>query len=102
MAPLIDAHPELNRYLGHGSPANKRLFHPVYGRPAHSGGTQADESDHLKNQVRLVAEKLVAATRAFVGLAEWNHTQSIEEALDRALADGRTAAAAYGVENPIA
>lgn len=98
---LLDSHPSLKRYLGHGRAANKRLFHPVYGRPGHAGGDQPDESDHLKNQVRLVAESMVDVTRGFVRLAEPRYRQRIEGALRRALVDGIRAAAAYGLDKPI-
>jgi len=98
---LLDSHPELKRYLGHRQAANKRLFHPVYGRSGHSGGSQPDESDHLKNQVRLVAESMVAVTRSFADLAKSDYKQRIEDALTKALDDGCRAAREYGLDTPI-
>jgi len=98
---LVDSHPELRRYLGHGEAANKRLFHLVYGRSGHSGGNQPDESDDLKDQVRLVAERMVAVTRRFVHLAKSDYKQRIEDALTKALDDGCRAARAYGLDTPI-
>lgn len=98
-APSWTAHPpaDLETYLGPRKPANKRIFHLVYGRSAHPGGTAADESDHLKNQVLSVAQALVTVTRSFVGSTAPQFRPPAQEALNQALLEARDLASIYGV-----
>ncbi len=55
------------KYMASEKPANKRMFHLVYGRSLHAGGAGHDGPDHVKNQVVEVARDLPRLMRAFAG-----------------------------------
>lgn len=84
-------------YMGKGTPAQKRVFHLVYGRPHYSGGTAPDESDHLKNHVRALAQDLREITTAFAQVLDPNYRTLVESALQNALQTADAVGKAYGV-----
>lgn len=88
-------------YMAAGKPANKRMFHLVYRRDRHSGGTGQDGPDHLKNQVVKLAIDLLGLSRDFVKALGPMLQPHAQQALDRALEEAAAAAAEYGIANPI-
>jgi hypothetical protein len=88
-------------YMASHKPANKRMFHLVYGRAGHSGGTGTDGPDHLKNQILGFATDVVTLSRDFIGCAEPAFRPYVEEALRNALSEADQAAIAYGLNNPL-
>lgn len=87
-------------FMDHGSPAQKRVFHLVYGRPESSGGTAPDESDHLKNQVRAFTEHIRQLTTEFAQELQPRHRALVEASLQDALTSARVVANEYGVTLP--
>lgn len=87
-------------YMGRHSPANKRIFHPVYHRPNHSGGVAADESSHIKNQVLNFARDLRQITGQFVQMADCQFTLSIRGALQKALREAAKESSRLRIHNP--
>lgn len=90
-----------SRYMAHGTPANKRVFHLVYQRETHAGGTGHDGPDHLKNQVVEFAKDIRKLTEVFIGVADPDFRVSVESALQRALDEAELAAKHYGINNPL-
>lgn len=93
---------ELSDFLGTGRPANKRVFHLVYDRQAHSGGSSNDESDHLKNQVLNLATRLLDTTCDFVARLDDGLRPSGQLAVRQALRDARACARVYSILDPFA
>lgn len=87
-------------FMGKGAAAQKRVFHLVYGRPGYSGGTEPDESDHLKNQVRAFAEHIRDLTTEFARKLQPHHRALVEASLQDALATAGAVANDYGVTLP--
>lgn len=87
-------------YMSAGKAANKRMFHLVYRRTEHAGGEAPDESDHLKNQVVVVAEDLIGLTREFVGQLDSELQPHGQTALQLALDEAARCADAYTIRNP--
>jgi hypothetical protein len=83
-----------------GKAANKRMFHLVYRRTEHAGGAAPDESDHLKNQVVVVAEDLIGLTREFVGRLDPELQPYGQTALQLALDEASRCADVYSIRNP--
>lgn len=89
-------------YMARGKPANKRMFHLVYQRDRHSGGTGHDGPDHLKNQIVNFAIDLLALSRDFVNALGPTLQPYGQHALNRALNEAAKVAAEYGIANPMA
>jgi hypothetical protein len=91
------------KYMGPGSPINKRVSHLVWERDKRSGGVLEDESDHLKNQVLPCALDLLHITEEFIALVT---PESVRAAANAALHDARAVAILmakeYSVDNPFA
>lgn len=88
-------------YMAGGMPANKRIFHLVYQRHLHSGGAGHDGPDHLKNQIVNIAKDLLALSRDFVKSLGPTFQSHAQQALDQALNEAATVAAAHRIPNPI-
>ena len=88
-------------YMAPGKPTNKRVSHLVYNRSAHSGGSAANESDHLKNQVLKIAKDIRDLTEQFGNMADANFRDLIRAALESALEQARFTADRYGIDNPV-
>jgi hypothetical protein len=84
-----------------GKPANKRVFHLVYNRAVHAGGSGEDSFDHLKNQVLELARDLRRLTEEFANNADPNSRDSITNALREALQEAKLAADSYSIANPL-
>ncbi len=89
------------RYMAGGKPANKRLFHLVYNRSLHAGGSGEDGPDHLKNQVLEFAKDLRSLTERFADSVDTNFCDSVRHALRKALEEAKLAADHYGIANPL-
>jgi hypothetical protein len=90
-----------SKYMASKTPAQKSVFHLVYGRSKFSGGTADDESDHLKSQVLNFANDVKRLTREFAAGVDNNHRELVESALARALHDAHELANEYGVQDPL-
>jgi hypothetical protein len=96
--------PETNlyrTYMAAHTPANKRVFHLVYNRSVHSGGSGLDGADHLKNQVLEFAKDLRSLIEQFLNFADPVFRDSIRQALDKALREAKLTADLYGVPDPL-
>lgn len=96
--------PETNlyrTYMAAHKPANKRVFHLVYNRLVHSGGSGQDGADHLKNQVLEFAKDLRSLIEQFMNSADTVFRDSIRQALDKALREAKLTADLYGVPDPL-
>ena len=88
-----------SRYMGKNTPAQKRVFHLVYGRSQFPGGVMQDESDHLKNQVLAFAVDLRRLTEEFVAACDKKeHRDLANSALTKALDDAHRLAHCYGCD----
>lgn len=89
--------------MGPQTPAQKRVFHLVYGRSkeANAGGPNHEDRSHLKHQVLVIARDLRRITENFLRSAKPEFQNLIKTALDEALAEAQTTANAYGIPNPI-
>src|SRR6266705_918366 len=74
-----------NNYMSGESPANKRVFHLVFGRDKHSGGQGQDGPDHLKEQVIEFAKELRGLTQVFIEKIDPAFRNAAESALEQAL-----------------
>lgn len=95
-----DARSLYAHYMGKGAPAQKRVFHLVYGRSGYSGGSAPDESDHLKNQVRELTRDIRDLTSEFALDLHPPFRGLVENALQRALETARDVARGYGIALP--
>ncbi len=89
------------KYMGRGMPANKRVFHLVYGRSAHAGGPGHDGPDHIKNQVLEFAKDLRDLTERFAQSVDTDFRESVQRALQKALKGATEAAHGCGIANPL-
>jgi len=89
------------RYMAKRKPANKRVFHLVYDRAVHAGGSGQDEPDHLKKQVLEFARDLRRLTEEFIKCVEPQFRDIARRALDKALIEAKKTADYYGVPNPL-
>src|ERR1039458_6813092 len=78
-----------SEYMKRLKPANKRVFHLVYNRSNHAGGTGLEE---LKNQVLEFAKELRCLTEEFARNAEPVFHAGIQSALRNALEEADVAA----------
>jgi hypothetical protein len=85
------------------TPANKRVFHLVYGRSdaANAGGPGHDGPDQLKNQVLEFAKDLRRLTEVLINHAERDFRSIIRTALDKPFNEAQNAADYYGISNPL-
>ena len=92
----------LDDYLGEWKPANKRIFHLVYWRSKHSGGTGNDggESD-LNNQVLKVTCGILKVTGEFVKNIHEDFDDDVRSAWSFASEEARKRAKDYGILNPL-
>ncbi len=88
-------------YMDKESPANKRVFHLVYGRSLQAGGPADDEKKHIKNQVLGFAQELLKFTEAFRDRAKPEFQASVQCALDKALEGAEEAALGCKIANPL-
>ena len=89
-------------YMAAEKPANKRMFHLVYGRSEHSGGTGTEGIDHLKEQVLNVAKDLRDLTDEFnKHIDDSGFREVAETALRKALDEAQKAADHYRIANPL-
>jgi hypothetical protein len=89
------------KYMAGGKPANKRVFHLVYNRAAHAGGSGHEGPDHLKNQVLEFAKDLRTLTEEFARNAGPAFRDSAQGAFREALKEANRAADHYGIANPL-
>jgi hypothetical protein len=91
------------KYMDHGKPANKRVFHLVYDRSvaANAGGAGHDGPDHIKNQVLEFAKDLRRITEQFIGCVEPPLQTIVRTTLDNALNEARKTADCHGIANPL-
>ncbi len=89
------------RYMAGGKPANKRVFHLVYNRAVHAGGSGEDGPDHLKNQVLELARDLRRLTEEFANNADPTFRDGVSNALREALQEAKLAADSYSIANPL-
>ncbi len=91
------------KYMSRETPANKRVFHLVYGRSsaANAGGAGKDGPDHLKNQVIEFAKDLRRLTEEFIKCVELRFRDIARTALDKALDEAKKTADYYGIPNPL-
>lgn len=89
------------RYMAKRKPANKRIFHLVYNRAVHAGGSGQDEADHLKKQVLEFAKDLRSLTQQFADSVDTGFRDSVRYALEKALEEAKLAADHYGITNPL-
>ncbi len=89
------------RYMAEKTPAQKRVFHLVYGRSAFSGGTAEDESDHLKNKVLAFARDLKRLTEEFAAACGEQDREAAADALSRSLSAASELAREYEISNPL-
>lgn len=82
-------------YMCAGRPANKRVFHLVYGR-----GKADSAGDPIRDQVVNFAKDVQRITGKFAQSAETDFRGLIQAALDRALGEARKAAQRYGIAIP--
>jgi hypothetical protein len=88
-------------YMAHLKPVNKRVFHLVYGRSIHSGGDGHEGSNHLNQQILIVAKDLFEITKQFVvRINDLTLRESGEVALVNAQKEATLAAEHYKIENP--
>jgi hypothetical protein len=90
--------PLYSEYMKREKPANKRVFHLVYNRSAHAGGTGPDE---LNKRVLEFAKDLRRLTEEFARKAEPDFCDGIQRALQKALQETELAANHYGIPNPL-
>jgi hypothetical protein len=93
-----------SKYMDGGAPANKRVFHLVYGRNRHSGGRGgSDESEDLKNQVLAFAKELREITEEFVKCAEPQFVRLVQAALENGLNEAESVAGegCFNIANPL-
>jgi hypothetical protein len=91
-----------SKYMGKNTPAQRRVFHLVYGRSCFSGGSKQDESDHLKNQVLSLTQDLKRLTDEFAGACdEKEHRELVECVLAKALRSAGELARGYGLQGPL-
>ncbi len=89
------------RYMAQRKPVNKRMFHLIYARRAHSGETAT--AGPLKEQVLNVARDLCELSREFAKHIKDSMLQDVARtALKSALCEAKKAANHYGIANPLA
>jgi hypothetical protein len=79
-------------YMDDETPANKRVFHLVYGRSAHPA---------IKDQVLAFAAELLTITREFRDCVDLDYRASVECALQKALTAASEAAKDFKSPNPL-
>jgi hypothetical protein len=91
------------KYMRRGTPANKRIFHLVYGRSiaANAGGPGHDGPDHLKNQVLEFAKDLRRITENFIACVEPKFHAIVRTTLDKALDEANKTANHCRISNPL-
>jgi hypothetical protein len=91
------------KYMGQQTPAQKRVFHLVYGRSkeVNAGGSGNDGPDHLNNQVLNFAKDLRRITESFVNSAAPEFQNLVRAALNKALTEAQKTATFYSMPNPI-
>ena len=88
------------KYMARRKPANKRVFHLVYNRATHAGGSGHEGPDHLKKQVLEFAKDLLALTKEFANNADPRFQGGVQYAVGEALKGAKDAAGHYGIPNP--
>jgi hypothetical protein len=92
------------KYMDSQTPAQKRVFHLVYGRSteANAGGPGDEHPDQLKNQVLNFTRDLFVLTEKFVKrIKEPEFRGMVQTALDDALIEARKTADEYAIPNPL-
>ncbi len=93
------------KYMGKGKPAQRRVFHLVYGRETTEGGSR-DGSGELNSRVLEFATDLKRITEDFAkkltGTGELDrYRELVECVLAMSLAESSEVAKTYGVPNPL-
>lgn len=90
-------------YMRQGQPANKRVFHLVYGRSkeANAGGPGHSGPSHMNEQVLKCARDLRQITQAFTKCAKAEFTDLVQLALQGALNEAANVAAGFNIANPL-
>lgn len=86
------------RYIGQGTPAQKRVFHLVRRRSMHAGGTGKNT---LNKQILAFAKDLLGLMEDFHKNAAPVFRDEIEFALMKARKEADSAAKHYGIPNPL-
>jgi hypothetical protein len=91
------------KYMAARTPAEKRVFHLVYGRSkaANAGGPGFEGPGHLKNQVLNFAKDLRRITEKFVICVRPEFRNLVQAALDYALVEAKRETDLRGVPNPL-
>jgi hypothetical protein len=92
------------KYMGNQTPAQKRVFHLVYGRSteANAGAAGREHPDHLKNQVLNLTRDLLALTTRFVKqIKEPEFRAMAQKALEDALIEAKKTAKEHDIPNPL-
>jgi hypothetical protein len=79
-----------SQYMENDTPANKRVFHLVYGRSSHAV---------INDQVLVFAQELLMVTREFRDRVDSDFVGSVECALQKALRAAREAVTDYNIDN---
>lgn len=90
-----------SKYMDSESPANKRVFHLVYGRSHHAGGPSNDETKHINKQVLAFAKELLKFTEEFGKRVKPDFRGSVECALCKAKKAAGEAADGCKIANPL-
>ncbi|HKT89489.1 MAG TPA: hypothetical protein VJQ59_13685 [Candidatus Sulfotelmatobacter sp.] len=95
-----------SRYMAKQKPAQRRVFHLVYGRGKPAGGSMGGGSAELNEQVLEFARDLRRLTEEFIRSLSENpdydaFRQLAESALSKALAVGSALAAGYNIPMPL-
>jgi hypothetical protein len=87
-------------YMAPLKPANKRVFHLVYNRGIHAGGTEAAK-DRLEDKILLIAIDIRELCEQFLGNVLPDFHAGVQYALSTALSEAQIAAGEYGIANPL-
>ena len=95
-----------SNYMSWGRPAQRRVFHIVYGRDTPEGGSMGDGSEELNSRVLDFAKDLKRITQEFakrlVGTPELDrYCELVECALTKSLDEGCELAKTYGIPDPL-
>ena len=91
-----------SKYMAKETPAQKRVFHLVYGRSEFSGGRLEDECVDLKSRVLDFARDVKRLTAQFAeSCVDTMHRGPVESALNRARCAADELAKQYNIECPV-
>jgi hypothetical protein len=84
-------------------PANKRVFHLVYGRSkeANAGGPGPSGPSHINQQAVNFARDLRNITETSAGSVKQEFRDLVQSALRKGLEEAQNMADAFGIANPL-